>query len=227
MTPARARRDRLDRDHVLRAAVGLADERGLDALSMRTLAERLGVVPMALYKHVTGKDDLLDAMVDDVVAEIVTPGTADGWRAAVRGRVLSARDAMLRHPWAPRALETRTTLTPAVLTHLDATIGLLRAAGFSDVLTHHAMHALGSRVWGFTHELYAAPAPAAEPPPPEVLAALAARYPHVAAAAAAAAHAGATVGGACDDQFEFEFALDLVLDGVARLHDADWRPPGC
>ncbi|UZN04054.1 TetR/AcrR family transcriptional regulator [Cellulomonas sp. S1-8] len=218
------RRDRLNRGRVLQAAVALADREGADAVSMRSLADHLGVVPMALYKHVAGKEDLLDGMVDQVVAEIDPPTPGVPWRPAVRARVLSAREAMLRHPWARRVLETRRTQTPAVLDHLDSTIGILRGGGFSDSLTHHVMHAFGSRVWGFTQELFA-DAPTA-PPPPEAMAALAARYPHIAATMLAASHdAGTVVGAGCDDQQEFEFALDLALDGFERLRAQGWTPP--
>lgn len=210
------RRERLNRDRVLQAAVELADREGLEAVSMRALADALDVVPMALYKHVAGKEQLLDGMVDRVIAEIDAPAPGVGWRTALRARVLSARAMLTRHPWARRALETRTTRTPAVLHHLDTTIGILRSGGFPDPLTHDLMHAFGSRMWGFTQELFeAAPAP---PPDPAALAALAARYPNVAAVAGVASHdEGTVVGPGCDDQREFEFALDLMLDAFARL----------
>lgn len=220
------RRERLNRERVLAAAVALADAEGVDALSMRRLADHLGVVPMALYKHVAHKDALLDGMVEHVIAEIDEPDPEAGWRAALRDRTLSARGALLRHPWARRVLETRTTQTPAVLEYLDATIAVLRRDGFSDELTHHVMHALGSRVWGFTQELFVAPGPAAAPPDPEMLRAVMERFPNVAAIASPARHDGATVvGPGCDDQAEFEFALDLVLDGIALRHAQGWTPP--
>jgi len=222
------RRPRLNRDRVLDAAVALADEIGLEALSMRRLAADLDVVPMALYKHVADKEALLDGMVEVVVGEIEPPAPDVGWRDAVRGRVLSARRALLRHPWARRALETRTTRTAAVLDQMDATAAAFLAGGFSAELTHHVMHALGSRMWGFTQELFDDPAtqgPAA-PPDPATMRAMAARYPHIAAIAPTTTHEdGTVVGRGCDDQAEFEFALDLMLDGFARLHEQGWRPP--
>lgn len=221
-------RPRLNRDRVLHAAVALADEAGLEALSMRRLAAELGVVPMALYKHVADKEALLDGMVDVVVGEIEPPDPDADWRTAVRGRVLSARRALLRHPWARRALETRTTRTPAVLDQIDATAAIFLAGGFSGELTHHVMHALGSRMWGFTQELFDDPAaqgPAA-PPDPATMRAMAARYPHLAATALTAAHEdGSVVARGCDDQAEFEFALDLLLDGFTRLRELGWRAP--
>ncbi|WP_336715715.1 TetR/AcrR family transcriptional regulator [Arthrobacter sp. USHLN218] len=224
-------RVRLSRDRVLQAAVALADEIGIEAVSMRRLAQEVGVVPMALYKHVANKEELLDGMVDLLVAEIDPPARDAGWKRAVRLRVLSARRALLRHPWARPVLESRVNKTPAVLGYMDSFIGMFLAGGFSVDLTHHVMHALGSRMWGFTQELFQEPAPsAAEPPPappPEAMAAMleqmAAVYPNVARVAMASAHdEGSVVGPGCDDQFEFEFALDLLLDGFERLHAQGW-----
>ncbi|MDM7854965.1 TetR/AcrR family transcriptional regulator C-terminal domain-containing protein [Cellulomonas alba] len=223
-----AQRERLNRERVLTAAIELADEQGVDALSMRRLADRLGVVPMALYKHVAHKDELLDGLVEHLIAQIDPPAGDVGWREAVRRRVLSARRVLLRHPWARRVLETRTQRTFAVLAYTDSTIGMFRAGGFSDELTHHVMHALGSRMWGFTQELFddagATPGAAPAPVPDEAtLRALAAAFPNVAAVALPARHDGETVvGSGCDDQAEFEFALDLMLDGFARLHEQGW-----
>jgi AcrR family transcriptional regulator len=208
---------RLNRDRVLRAAVALADETGLERLSMRRLAQELDVVPMALYKHVANKDELIDGMVDVVVGEIEPPGPETAWRPAVRRRILSARQTMLRHPWASRAIENRQAPTVAVLSYLNSVIGMLRAGGMSATLTHHVMHALGSRVLGFTQELFTA---GGDEAPPDMSA-----FPHVVEMAMTAAHENGTVVGAgCDDQFEFEFALDVLLDGFERLHDANWHP---
>lgn len=223
------RRVRLNRQRVLEAAVALADETGMDSLSMRRLAQHLGVVPMALYKHVANKEELLDGMVEAIIGEIDPPQEGASWKGAVRLRVLSARRALQAHPWARRAIETRTVKTPAVLDYLDSFTGMFLAGGFSADLTHHAMHALGGRVWGFTQELFddsAAPG-APVPMPPAEQAALfrqmAARYPNIAAIAASVEHdAGSVVGHGCDDQFEFEFALDLLLDGFERLHGQNW-----
>ncbi|TDC38323.1 TetR/AcrR family transcriptional regulator [Micromonospora sp. KC213] len=223
------RRVPLNRDRVLRAAVTLADDIGIESLSMRKLAQELGVVPMALYKHVTNKDELLDGMIDVVVAEIDPPEDGTDWKAAIRQRILAARRTMLRHPWASRAIETRQVPTPAVLAYLDAMVGTFRTGGFSVDLTHHVMHAMGSRILGFTQELFT---PQATPADPAVVArAMAPTYPHLAEIAMAAAHEDASVvGSGCDDQFEFEFALDLLLDGFERLHEQHWtsapRAPG-
>jgi AcrR family transcriptional regulator len=220
-------RARLNTDRVLRAAVALADEAGIGALSMRSLAAALGVVPMALYKHVGDKEELLDGMVDVIVSEIEAPLSGADWKSAVRGRILSARRALLRHPWARGVIETRVHTTPAVLAYIDSLIGAFRTGGVSIDLCHHAMHAIGSRIWGFTQELFQGSAPA---DPGDAALELANRYPHAAELAAAVAHDGASVvGGGCDDQFEFEFALDLLLDGIEWLHGQGWtsasQPP--
>ncbi len=217
------RRTPLSRERVLRTAVVLADDVGIESLSMRKLAQHLGVVPMAIYKHVANKDELLDGMVDVVVGEIAPPVAGTDWKSAVRRRVLSARFALLRHPWAAQVIESRTAPTPAVLEYLNSMIGIFREGGLSADLTHHVMHAMGSRMLGFSQELFAGP-PAADPPAQAVVAReLADRYPYVAEIAMAAAHTReSVVGPGCDDQFEFEFALDLLLDGIAGLHGRNW-----
>jgi AcrR family transcriptional regulator len=217
------RRAPLSRKVVLRSAVRLADHAGIDAVSMRRLAQELGVVPMALYKHVANKEELLDGMVDVVVAEIDTHGQDLGWKAAVRQRILSARQAQLRHPWASQVIKSRTQATPIVLGYLDSLIHAFRAGGFSADLTHHVMHALGSRMWGFTLEVF----PTTLPTDPERSAAMSrqlwATYPHFSEIAAAGPHdAGSAIGAGCDDQLEFEFGLDVLLDGFEQLHQHGW-----
>ncbi|SNR60966.1 TetR/AcrR family transcriptional regulator [Blastococcus mobilis] len=222
-----ARRTPLSRERVLRTAVALADESGLASVSMRGLAQELGVVPMALYKHVANKDQLLDGMVDLVLGEIDPPDPGLDWKSAVRQRILSARGALLRHPWARRAMEAQAAPTPVVMGYLDATIGIFLGGGMSVDLTHHVMHALGSRVFGFTQELHQD----GHISDPDELAAmaqqLAALFPNVVTIATYRAHDGqSVVGTGCDDQFEFEFALDLMLDGFERLHRQGWSSPG-
>lgn len=218
----------LNRDRVLAAAVTLADEIGVEALSMRRLAHALGVVPMALYKHVANKDDLLDGMVDVVIAELTEPPQDAAWQDAVRHRVLSARRAVQRHAWARRAIESRTRRTPTVLAHMDAVAGGFLAGGCSADLAHHLMHALGNRIWGFSPELFDAPAdPEAAAPDAETAAAAMAemgrRYPHILAIATAATDDDlGRVGEGCDEDFEFAFALDLLLDAAERLRRSGW-----
>jgi AcrR family transcriptional regulator len=210
----------LSRERVLRAAVALADEHGVEAISMRRIAGELGVVPMALYKHVASKDELLDGMVDVVVGEIDPPADGTDWKAAVRRRVLSARGALLRHPWASRVIESRTDPTPLVVGYMDSMIGMFRAGGFSIDLTHHAMHAMGSRLLGFSQELFDDTAEVGPGMPAEALREMAGRYANITELVSAITHDQASVvGQGCDDQFEFEFALDLMLDGLERLRD--------
>ena len=181
------RRAPLNRDRVLRAAVALADEAGIESLSMRHLAKELGVVPMALYKHVASKEELLDGMVNAVIGEIDPPVPGAGWKAAVRRRVLSARRVLLRHPWASRVIETRTNRTPVVLGYMDSMSGMFLAGGFSADLTHHVMHALGNRMWGFTRELFDDGQGGGDPdPPPAAFDEMARRYPHIVEIAMAA-----------------------------------------
>jgi AcrR family transcriptional regulator len=222
-----ARRAPLNRDKVLIAAVRLADRDGVDAVSMRSLAHELDVVPMALYKHLANKDQLLDGMVDVVVGEIEAPPDAADWRTAVRDRILSARRALLRHPWAAQVIESRGQPSPLVLDYMESLVDLMRRGGLSVDLTHYAMHALGSRIWGFTQEVFPSPPP---PDDPAVLAAMAeqmaARYPRILELATNGAHdeeGRMIVGPGCDDQREFEFALDLLLDGIDGLHRRGWR----
>jgi AcrR family transcriptional regulator len=209
-------REPLTRDRVLRAAVALADHGGVEALSMRNLARELGVVPMALYKHVANKDELLDGMIDVVVGEIDPPLAGAEWKTSVRERILSARRALLRHPWASRVIESRPEPTPVVIEYMDSMLGLFRTGGFSVDLTHHAAHAMGSRLLGFSQELF--DDTTAAPPDSEVVQAMANAYPYIGELVRAITHDDASVvGGGCDDQFEFEFALDLILDGLERL----------
>ena len=144
----------LTRERVLSTAVALADQEGIESLSMRKLAQALDVVPMALYRHVANKDELLDALVDVIVGEIDPPLEGADWKTALRARILSARRALLRHPWASRLMESRNTPTPVVLGYMDSMIGMFRTGGFSLDLTHHALHAMGSRMFGFTQELF-------------------------------------------------------------------------
>ena len=151
----------LSRRRVLRAAVDVADRGGLDALTMRRLAQELGVEAMSLYHHVANKDAILDGVIDVVAGEILeavdrvdAPAPEDDWQTAMRSRILAAREVLLRHPWAPRLLETRTTMSPMIVGYFDGVLGILRAGGFSYDLAHHALHVLGSRALGFTQELF-------------------------------------------------------------------------
>jgi AcrR family transcriptional regulator len=142
-------RPRLSRERVLRAAIAHADVGGLEALSMRTLAELLEVAPMALYRHVANREDLVDAMVDVVFSEVGVPSGGGDWKAAMRQRAISVRDALSRHRWGIGLMESRRSPGPANLRHHDAVIGRLRAAGFSIEMAAHAYSLLDSYIYGF------------------------------------------------------------------------------
>lgn len=139
----------LTRQRVLRAAVALADRGGVGSLTMRKLAQDLGVEAMSLYHHVANKDDILDGIVDVVFSEIDLPSGEADWKAAMRQRAISAREALLRHPWATGLMESRSTPGPATLRHHDAVLGILRNAGFSIEMAAHAFSVLDSYIYGF------------------------------------------------------------------------------
>jgi AcrR family transcriptional regulator len=210
----------LTRERVLRTAVAFADQHGIESLSMRKLAQALDVVPMALYRHVANKDELLGGMVDVVVGEIDPPRTDADWKTAIRERILSARRALLRHPWASRVMESRATPTPVVLDYMDSMIGLFRTGGFSLDVTHHAMHAMGSRMFGFTQELFNDTTDVDPEAQAAMWGSMAGTYPYIFEIFTSISHDDSSVvGPGCDDQFEFEFALDLMLDGLEKLND--------
>jgi AcrR family transcriptional regulator len=207
----------LDRAQVLAAAVSLADRIGLEATTMRALAENLGVTPMALYKHIPDREGLIDGMVDTVVAGMAPVAPEVDWRTAIRTRILAARTSILRHPWSLGAIETRAQASPIVLDYLDSLIGVLRAGGFSWDLVHNAMHALSTRMWGFTRDVFPTPAVPADPAARAAMyATFRTAYPHIVAMATESPHAGAE----CDSDAEFVFALDLLLDGLERTRRA-------
>jgi AcrR family transcriptional regulator len=140
----------LSRERILRAAICLADAGGIEALSMRKLAQELGVKAMSLYNHVADKDDMLDGIVDIVVSEIEVPVLSIDWKAAMRQRATSAHEMLLRHPWAAMELMSRMNVGPAMLRYIDATLGCLREAGFSFEMADHAWNAIDSHTYGFT-----------------------------------------------------------------------------
>ena len=222
MTPpaagARAPRIPLSRERVLRAAVALADESGLEALSMRKLGEAVGVEAMSLYGHVASKDDLLDGMIDVVFGEIDLPSGEDDWKTAMRQRGISARRVLSRHRWAIGLMESRTSPGPATLRHHDAVIGCLRNAGFSVELVAHAYSALDSYIYGFALQERSLPFDT-----PDETAELAQaimtqfprdEYPHL--AELTTEH---VLRPGYDHGDEFEFGLDLILDGLERTSD--------
>ncbi len=206
----------LSRDRVLRAAIALADQGGIASLTMRKLAQELGVEAMSLYYYVAKKADILDGIVDLVVSEIELPADGADWRAAIRKSAISAHEAFSRHPWAYSLMMSSAGVSPARLRWMDSVLRTLREAGFSAELTCHAYHALDSHITGFT--LWEASFPAVEE-----LRDLAAtflrelpvdEYPylaeHVEQHLTESSH---------DDEGEFEFGLDLILDGLERIRD--------
>lgn len=218
------RRARLNRERVLHAAVQLADREGIDALSMRRLGQELGVEAMSLYNHVPNKENVLDGMVDVVVGEIDLSSDGDDWKMAARNRILGARRVMLLHPWASAVIVSRRQPSPVVMKYMDSMGGIMRAGGFSVDLMHHAFHALGSRVLGFTQELYDDSGELEATPEIRalMLRQLSEEYPNMAAVIEQVVHDNASVvGSGCDDQLEFEFALDLILDGFERLRERE------
>ena len=217
--PASAARIPLSRERVLTAAVAFADEHGLGSLSMRKLGEALGVEAMSLYNHVANKDQLLDGMVDVVFSEIDLPAVGADWTSAMRERALSARQALSRHPWAIGLMESRTSPGPATLRHHDAVIGNLRHAGFSVAMAAHAFSLLDSYVYGFALQEASLPFDTAEQTA-EVAEMIMAQfavdeYPHL--TELTVEH---VLQPGYDYGHEFEFGLDLILDGLERARDA-------
>jgi AcrR family transcriptional regulator len=200
---------------VLEAAVALADAGGLDGLSMRKLGEELGVEAMSLYTHVAGKDDLLDGMTDAVFAEIDLPAEDQDWRTAMRDRALSARAALVRHPWSIRLMQSRTSPGPATLRHHDSVIGTLRRSGFSLELTAHAFSAIDAYVYGFALQQESLPFETVEEAA-AVGAIMAARMPADQFPHLAEFTVGHVLQPGYDYGAEFEYGLDLILDGLER-----------
>ena len=194
---------------------------------MRRLAEDLGAEAMSLYYHVANKEEVLDGIVDVVVQEIndlvdqIDTGAAGAdWKAAARARILSARTILLRHPWAPRVIETRINMSPAVLHYFDGLLRVMPTGGFPYDLAHHALHALGSRALGFTQELFDPNDDAGDQDATAMLESMADQLPNLVGMIMEVAHdePDSTLGW-CDDQTEFEFGLDLILDGLDRMRE--------
>jgi AcrR family transcriptional regulator len=222
MTVARSRSERLPltRDRVLAAAMDLADEDGIDALTMRRLADQLGVEAMSIYHHLPNKGAILDGLAEQVFLEIETavggfdvpdPGTP--WVTTVRPRILGARRVMLRHRWVPGVMESRGVMTPTMARYVDAIVGAMHAGGCSYDLIHHSLHALGSTMFGFNQELMLD----SDTPSGEDLTLMHDFVPHLAAMLEDVVHddPDSTLGW-CDDQTEFEFGLDVLLEGLER-----------
>jgi len=208
-------RQPLSRERVVRAAMALADAGGIDALTMRRLGDELGVEAMSLYRHVANKDDLIDGMTDAVFAEIELPSGATDWRTAMRERAVSVRAALSRHPWATPLMQSRTSPGPATMRHHDTVIGTLRTAGFSVALTAHAFSALDSYIYGFAQQQRSLPFETGEQTA-ELAEAILAQFPAEAYPHLAELTVQHVLQPGYDYGDEFEFGLDLVLDGLER-----------
>jgi AcrR family transcriptional regulator len=204
----------LTRDRVLAGAVALADEIGVHALTLRRLAQHLGVSPMAIYHHVADKEQILDGMVDAVFTEMDLPAETDGWRDAMLQRARAARRVRARHHWAVGLLDSRRHPGPATLQHHDWVIGQLREGGFSVTQTAHAFALLDSFVYGFMLQEASLPFDAGSAPPEELMEQMreaAQDYPYLMEMATHSADPGYSFSA------EFEVGLALVLDGLDSL----------
>jgi len=200
---------------VLRGAVAVADAAGIGALTIRSLAQELGVKPMSVYHYVANKDEILDGIVDLVFDEIDLPSTDGDWRSEMRRRATSARRALRCHPWAIGLMESRTTPGPATLRHHDAVIGTLRGAGFSIQMTAHAYALLDSYVYGFALQEaslpFEGPETVAEVAEPMMQQFPAGEYPHL--VEMATEH---ILKPGYDFGDEFDFGLGVILDGLTK-----------
>ncbi|MGP6205960.1 TetR/AcrR family transcriptional regulator C-terminal domain-containing protein [Microbacterium sp.] len=239
---AASSRGALTTQSVTAAAVELADDVGLEAMTMRRLAQALEVTPMALYKHVDNREKLIDLMFDRLVIQMAPElaehdpscalsGTNDAdssadWRDVLREQILAARATMMSHPWSFEAIQTRPLASPVVLAYMDRLMGIMFRGGLSADLVHHAMHTLSTRMWGFTHDVL--PTPSASEAAAEsggelvsedaALASFAASFPHIVRMAMTAPGAA----GQCDADAEFGFALDILIDAFEQRRLSGW-----
>jgi AcrR family transcriptional regulator len=213
--PSAKPRAPLSRERVLRAAMALADTGGIESLTMRWLAQELGVKAMSLYNHVTDKGGIVDGIVDLVFAEIALPSGGTDWKTAMRLRANSAREVLLLHPWASSLMQSRTKLGPATLRHHDSVIGSLRQAGFTIEMAAHAFSVIDSYVYGFAQQqqnlTYTTSEEAAVVAEDILRRVPGDRYPHL--AEMIIEHA---LKPGYDYAEEFNFGLDLILDGLER-----------
>jgi AcrR family transcriptional regulator len=205
----------LTKDRVLQTAIKFADKNGIESLSMRKLGQLLGVEAMSLYNHVKNKDEILDGIVDMVATEIEVPSAGGDWKMAIRWRAISAHEVLMRHPWATMLIVSRPNIGPAMLRYVEATIGCLLEAGFSYAALDHVWNAIDSYVYGFTLEKlnfpfqpeeYAKVAKAFLPQIP------ADEFPYL------NGMAQEVIAGNQDDLHDLRFGLDLILDGLQRVH---------
>jgi AcrR family transcriptional regulator len=204
----------LSRERVLLAALRLADAEGLEALSMRNLAQELGVKAMSLYNHIKHKDDLIDGIVDIVVGEIEVPDFKLDWKTAMRRRAISAHEVLLRHPWATMPIVSRINVGSAMLRYVDTTLGCLHEAGFSLEMADHIWNAMDSHIYGFTLQELNFPVEAenySEVAKEGLPLISAEQYPYM----NDLTHE--VIERRYDGLHDFEFGLDLILNGLETL----------
>ena len=208
----------LSKERVLDAAVALADESGIEALTMRKLAEVLGVEAMSLYYHVANKDVILDGMVDRAFSEIELSATDVDWKLAMRERAISVRKVLSLHPWAIHLMQARTNPGPALLQHHDAVIGTLRRAGFSVEMTAHAYSALDAYIYGFVSQELSLPFDTSSSQEAAAVAeVILENFPTEAFPYLAELTIEHVLQPGYNYADEFEFGLDLILDGLERI----------
>jgi len=213
---AKSVRKPLTRSRVLDAAVNLADEHGIESLSMRKLAQALGVEAMSLYNHVANKEDVLDGIVDIVAGEVEVPAIGDDWRQAMFQRAISAHSVLLRHPWASMLIVSRVNIGPAMLSYVNATIGCLCEAGFSYKMADHIWNAIDSYIYGFTiQELNFPfePSEYADAATQYLSLVPFEQYPYLNTLAQQ------VIDGSHHGVHDFEFGLKLILDGLSKLRE--------
>jgi AcrR family transcriptional regulator len=209
----RISRPALNREKVLLAAIAIADRDGIDGLSMRKLGEELNVEAMSIYNYISNKEELLDAMCDFIVSLFDTPDVNIEWKEALRRSSLSAQKILWKHPWACGLSMSRPNIGSASLMYAETTMGVLRRAGFSTQLTHHAIHALDNHLYGSTLQEIGFKL-GMESFGPEVAAIYMQqktdKFPYASEVILEATH---------DHEIEYAFVLDLILDGLERVRD--------
>jgi AcrR family transcriptional regulator len=210
------RREPLSRERVLQTAIGMADEGGLESLTMRKLGQELGVEAMALYYHFANKDEVLDGIVDLVFAEIDLPVAGADWKSAMRRRAISVREALARHRWAIGLMESRRNPGPANLRHHDAVLGCLRAAGFDIAMAAHAYSLLDGYIYGFALTKMALPFKSSEEVG-EVAKTMLEPFPLDEYPNLLEILTEHVMKPGYDYGDEFEYGLDVILDGLERV----------
>ena len=213
-TKKKSLKDPLSRSRILYTAINLADTAGIASLSMRKIAQELGVQAMSLYNHVSDKEDILDGIIDIVAGEIELPIIGGDWQEAMRQRATSAREVLLRHPWAAMLMMSRINIGPAMLCYVDATIGCLREAGFSYKQADHAWNTIDSHIYGFTLQeidFPLDPSEYADAAKQYLSLVPAEQYPYLNALSQQ------VIDGSHHGMQDFNFGLELILDGLNRL----------